>query len=290
MAKRKKKKANKTDLYLSRSSHISQVILVALAIFGYFYTVRPIYQNQLLAEEVSKKETRLNQLQKEIDNFNPQMQALRDKQAGLELEIENLQATKAQAELQIETIQAEKKSLELAINQTEKQLNKAQADVNSAYRKIYIESFSAAVSWQFIINMNNKDNAFDILEKQDAESIKNHLTTPYDAISAVLEDGNPQALEASSIVPERVKSILNESIKTVLEEHKHNLSRPLIDIDSIINGYNTEIAASQADATLKNSFNVEIYEIKTKYFEKLSTANRNEMQRASDFMDQFYDE
>ncbi|ENZ9778511.1 hypothetical protein ACHEMN_003125 [Escherichia coli] len=47
--------SNKVDVFLSRVSHVSQFVLVAFAIFGYFYTVRPIYQKELLSEEIAKK-------------------------------------------------------------------------------------------------------------------------------------------------------------------------------------------------------------------------------------------
>lgn len=49
-------KSEKFDIWLGRLSHIAQIILVGVAVFGYFYTIRPIYQNQLLSEDIAKKE------------------------------------------------------------------------------------------------------------------------------------------------------------------------------------------------------------------------------------------
>ncbi|HEN3244398.1 TPA: hypothetical protein U5D43_001285 [Yersinia enterocolitica] len=60
---------NKIDLYLNRASHASQLLLVCFAIFGYFYTVRPIYQNASLQESIAKKETELKSLQIKIDDL-----------------------------------------------------------------------------------------------------------------------------------------------------------------------------------------------------------------------------
>ncbi|EKR2202119.1 TPA_asm: hypothetical protein G4P10_004472, partial [Salmonella enterica subsp. enterica serovar Javiana] len=54
--------SNKIDVFLSRVSHVSQFVLVAFAIFGYFYTVRPIYQKEVLSEDIAKKEVELNKL------------------------------------------------------------------------------------------------------------------------------------------------------------------------------------------------------------------------------------
>ena len=57
---------NRTDRWLERSRNISQIILVALAIFGYFYTVRPIYRNQLLSEELSRKAMEMREKEESI--------------------------------------------------------------------------------------------------------------------------------------------------------------------------------------------------------------------------------
>ncbi|EBD0823393.1 hypothetical protein FHE22_12195, partial [Salmonella enterica] len=60
--------SNKVDVFLSRVSHVSQFVLVAFAIFGYFYTVRPNYQKELLSEDIAKKEVELNKLKTAMEN------------------------------------------------------------------------------------------------------------------------------------------------------------------------------------------------------------------------------
>lgn len=55
---------SKIDSYLNRASQASQIVLVVFAIFGYFYTVRPIYQKEILSEDIAKKEVEYKQLQK----------------------------------------------------------------------------------------------------------------------------------------------------------------------------------------------------------------------------------
>lgn len=50
---------SKFDVWLSRASYFSQVGLLAAAIFGYFYTVLPLYQKAVLDEEIAKKELEL---------------------------------------------------------------------------------------------------------------------------------------------------------------------------------------------------------------------------------------
>lgn len=60
------------DRWLLRSAHVSQALLLMLGVFGYFYTVRPVYEKALLDEEIAQKtlqikaqEQRLAQLTRE---------------------------------------------------------------------------------------------------------------------------------------------------------------------------------------------------------------------------------
>lgn len=55
------------DLWLSRAASFSQPALLALAVFGYFYTVIPIYQKEVLSEQIAAKEIEAKQRQQEID-------------------------------------------------------------------------------------------------------------------------------------------------------------------------------------------------------------------------------
>lgn len=71
-------KSEKFDIWLGRLSHIAQIILVGVAVFGYFYTIRPIYQNQLLSEDIAKKELELRKINKELDYNKNSLQIIKD--------------------------------------------------------------------------------------------------------------------------------------------------------------------------------------------------------------------
>ena len=58
--------STKTDLVLQRLANASQLALVVLAIFGYFFTVLPIYQKSLLDEEIAKKTLELRTMEGRI--------------------------------------------------------------------------------------------------------------------------------------------------------------------------------------------------------------------------------
>jgi hypothetical protein len=59
-------KSSRWDKLFKYGSDLATIGLFLLAFFGYFYTVRPFYQNQLLAEDISKKELELRKIENEL--------------------------------------------------------------------------------------------------------------------------------------------------------------------------------------------------------------------------------
>lgn len=52
---------NSVDTWFLRAAQTATVLGVAVAVFGYFYTVRPIYQKALLDEAIAKKELEIKE-------------------------------------------------------------------------------------------------------------------------------------------------------------------------------------------------------------------------------------
>ncbi len=57
---------SRIDILLARLASASQLGLLLLAIFGYFYTVLPVYQKSLLDEEIAKKTLALNTMESDL--------------------------------------------------------------------------------------------------------------------------------------------------------------------------------------------------------------------------------
>ena len=51
------------DKWLARSNSFAQIAVATVAIFGYFYTVIPVYQRELLSEEIAQKQVYINKLE-----------------------------------------------------------------------------------------------------------------------------------------------------------------------------------------------------------------------------------
>lgn len=63
---------SKIDIYLSRVGNLTQVGVLALAIFGYFYTVVPVFQNQKLQEDNAKLEIEKSKANKTLEDLQAQ--------------------------------------------------------------------------------------------------------------------------------------------------------------------------------------------------------------------------
>ena len=110
-------KVKRGDLWLERSRNISQIILVGLALFGYFYTVRPIYRNQLLSEELSRKTIELSEKETAISKLDDTRINLERENAKLQKKNENI-ATEIQIYMR-KSVQLKTNIMDLLLNHVE---------------------------------------------------------------------------------------------------------------------------------------------------------------------------
>ena len=108
------KHRNRLDAWLRRLSYFAQIGLLVLAIIGYFYTVRPIYQKAVLEEEISRKTIQVHKLEGEIEKKEDIVSTLKEQQNTLSNENSALNNrvndvkrsyNSARKELQIQTME-----------------------------------------------------------------------------------------------------------------------------------------------------------------------------------------
>lgn len=85
---------SKIDTWSARAANFSQIGVLALAAFGYFYTVLPVYQKSLLDEEIAKKTLELEKKDKQISEFN---KILEERSSELKKLSEDASKAKAEA-------------------------------------------------------------------------------------------------------------------------------------------------------------------------------------------------
>ncbi|MEK8079420.1 hypothetical protein [Pseudomonas sp. XK-1] len=97
MSKEKITEANKESL-LVKAAHTSQVALVVLAIFGYFYTVVPVYQKERLAEEVAKSQATLESQKLDLESNTKKLLEIQEERKFLAESLERIRKDLARSE------------------------------------------------------------------------------------------------------------------------------------------------------------------------------------------------
>jgi regulator of replication initiation timing len=85
--------------------HLAQIALAIVAIFGYFYTVRPVYQKDRLAEQVAEYEAIIKEQKPKALAFEKQLISLSEERNRLNAEL-------ASIEKRLSVARAEKKKIE----------------------------------------------------------------------------------------------------------------------------------------------------------------------------------
>jgi hypothetical protein len=85
------------DVLLQRLANGSQLGVLVLAVFGYFYTVLPVYQKSLLDEAIAKKTLQLNAMETRITATEALLAARESEFNGMNKKIGELRAAAATA-------------------------------------------------------------------------------------------------------------------------------------------------------------------------------------------------
>lgn len=95
------------DTFLQRLAHLTQVGLLALGVFGYFYTVLPVFQNQQLQEQAAKLELEKSAAQRHLDELLQQQAKVSSEIALLRENWSRERARNAQLSSQVTTAREE---------------------------------------------------------------------------------------------------------------------------------------------------------------------------------------
>ncbi len=131
------------DKWLTRVSHGSQLALVALAAFGYVYTVLPLYTKALLEEQIAEKELRLRsieaksaELELENQEASKQLAAARDLIASRQRQLEEQSTQLADARRRVTAAQQALSTANNALNQRTQQFSAASKQAALTYAQL----------------------------------------------------------------------------------------------------------------------------------------------------------
>lgn len=95
------------DQNLHRLANASQLGLLLLAVFGYFYTVLPVYQKSLLDEEIAKKTIELRAMESRVTQAQELLQARESELSGMNKRLSELRSAADNARRGLGIAQAE---------------------------------------------------------------------------------------------------------------------------------------------------------------------------------------
>jgi len=91
---------------------LAQIILVVVAVFGYFYTVRPIYQKDRLEEQVAEFEGLIKEQKPKLESLVVESNKLRSEKDQLNAEKDRLRSEISNVQKEMLLAKAEKKKIE----------------------------------------------------------------------------------------------------------------------------------------------------------------------------------
>jgi hypothetical protein len=278
------------DVWLTRAASLSQPLVLALAVFGYFYTVLPVYQKEVLSEQIAGKELELEKLQHEIDAGRPAMNRLRSDALSLKTQIDKLSGESKSTAALNKTLKLKQLALSHANSELASEVANKSATVLRAEKAIrlvalraYHDSFSTSVELQYLNQALSGDEGA-LLSTPTYESLSKYLLTPYDAISATLAAGDSKFMPSNASIPKEVKDAYHRKLRAFIEDRKDSLSRSLVDVNSLVFQIKSEMALAKVDPTPMHSFNEREYETGLRLRNLLTKSRSQEMSRTFDVM------
>lgn len=280
---------SRLDAWLGRTASLSQPLLLVLAGFGYFYTVVPVYQKEVLSEQIAAKEVELGRLQRQINASVPTMQQLQSAIAHLKGQITALSAQKSRAE-KVNAELVEKQGalvgknlkLESQITSLASQAASVEARANEFSMRTYHDSFSASVDLQYIARM---PNAYELVKSPSYELVRDYLLTPYAAVSSTLAQGDSKYIESASKVPRAVKDEYHRRVLTVIESHKAELSKPQDDVNALLLQIEQQMRDAAVDPTPDDHYNELKYETTSRLAKVLHESRDREWKRTRELLE-----
>lgn len=276
------------DIWLTRFANLSQPLLLCLAVFGYFYTVIPVYQKEVLSEQIASKEIELARLQRAIDATGPAMQRLENERKALETRLARLNVERDAAELKIvelsrrqAILEGRNKELDAARTKLAGEVASVEAGAKSFSLRTYHDSFAASVSVQYL---RDSEDPYKIVEAPTFEAIFKYLLTPYAAVSTTLAEGDSRFMESASNVPREFKDEYHTRVRAALEARKDELTRPQDDVNALLLQVKEGLARATTDPTPGDRFNELLYTTKQRLVKMLQESRRREWDRTNRFL------
>lgn len=237
---------SRIDVNLSRLANLATACTLLLAAFGYFYTVRPVFQNQKLQEDNARLELARAREQQTLAELRERQSEVQQKITELDAALINAQqkaiASDERARVAEEREQAAKRATLIAENRERDAIisaknaaNKLAAELkhlDNARRTILIAQFAQAIGFLRIRQYHDFSNAlYNSENKKDGDFLV-HATALFLSPTKILGEVSEVLLNAPEQIP---NAYLAELKKAIAKEMPINCVVP--DVNELKNEY-----------------------------------------------------
>jgi len=223
------------DTWLARITSVSQVVIMVLALLGFFYTVVPMYQNQLIEEQYARTrlanleaQDKLRVTEREIDELAEVNAELVERRKVLEENIEEVSQDLSEARKALSVTQGELSAQLVDLRAVRQEL----AATKDSLKEIYLLRLVQAAEWMGITG-----SSLDDCDRFGPDAAKSSDCPPYRYIDAALTGLlETDAIDSSGYplkVPQEVRREFVEGARELLSEHRLQLNQKTGDKNEI---------------------------------------------------------
>lgn len=217
------------DTWLARVTSVSQVIIMILALLGFFYTVVPMYHNQLVEEQYARTRLANLEAQDKLRATEDQIEKLKGVNEKLVEKREALEANIDEVSQELSIVQEKLSAKSLALSATSSDLSSAQKQLSKSQRsleRIYFVRLAQAAEWMGITG-----SPLDECGRFSTSTGPNQPShcTPFRYIEAalnqILENDATDASGHALMVPQEFRKEFVETARDLLSEHQLQLDQ-----------------------------------------------------------------
>lgn len=227
------------DIWLQRLAHLTQVGLLGLGVFGYFYTVLPVFQNQQLQEQAAKLELEKSAAQRHLDELLAAQEKVRTEIATLREGWQREKDKNARLANAADVARKEELAAKQRVAEAESSMTAQMRLLDSARWELVVFDFYSAYifsSLKATIRPGGKprdDKPGGFIRKHEAE-----WPRPYPQLLEAVE-----AAKIKRATNHQVPATYYSEIKSYVEAHRAELQCAQTDFNALEASYQLQLAA-----------------------------------------------
>lgn len=220
------------DRVSSLASQWAQVLTLALLVFGYFYTVRPVYQKEVLEEESAKLRIENSHIKREVAASIRRVSVIQDEMRQLENNRRELLSNSTAIQNQNRLLSSQQATLQQEANEASGRLVNLQQLTNSQIEEAQTTLLQSRFSLHFWSEIDAFSRAFLEAKPQELEEwFKGRQEQPADIISKKIDEELSKETYFGLPEPHSISRKIVQKIKIGVAAHRADLTCPEIDRD-----------------------------------------------------------